>query len=222
MSRRLPRWLLPGPAGWSPRLYEAFFARTGWGRSIRATEQDAIFTALRGGVRSARGAALEIGAGTGAYTAALARCCDVVDVREPSPAMRRYLQRRADRGSWPGVRIAAGELPHDLGLQRRYDIVVCIGVLNYVPQLDAALTAIAAAVRDDGIVVLNTPTAARVAGARYQFVELLGRRRIHRRDRGEVSVAAQRAGLRIEGGPWPAGVTDVYRLRPAPHATADP
>ena len=40
------RWFLAGAQGWSPGLYEAFFARTRWGRSLRTAEQDAIRAAL--------------------------------------------------------------------------------------------------------------------------------------------------------------------------------
>lgn len=220
MRTRGRRWFLAGPQGWSPGLYEAFFARTRWGRSLRTAEQDAIKAALSPYLK-AGSAALEIGPGTGAYTGWLASRCSRVDAREPSPSMRGYLRRRALRENWPGVKIADGALPYDLRLNRTYDAVLAVGVLNYVPDLAAALSAIAHSVGPAGVVVINVPTAARAAGVRYELIELLGRRRIYRRNPADVAHAAQHAGLRIDLGPLRAGVTDVYRLRGQPHE-ADP
>ena len=209
------RWLLAGPWGWSPELYEAFFARTRWGRSLRGAERGTIVAALSPFLE--RGSeALEIGPGTGAYTGWLASCCRRVDAREPSPHMRDYLRRRAQRERWLTVQIADGELPHDLHLHRTYDVVLSVGVLNYVSDLAAALSAVALALRPRGVVVINVPTAARASGARYALIELAGRRRVYRRDVTEVVSAAREAGLRVDAGPCAAGVTDVYRLRRPP------
>lgn len=57
------------------------------------------------------------------------------------------------------------------------------------------------------------PTAERIAGAHYRAIELVGRRRVYRRTHADVDAAARRAGLRIDPGPSPAGVSDLYVLR---------
>jgi hypothetical protein len=78
-------WWLPGPAGWWPRAYEGFFVNTAWGRRLRAQEERVIVPLLRSSVEHGR-RVLEVGAGTGAYTALLLRWGAAVDVYEPSAA----------------------------------------------------------------------------------------------------------------------------------------
>jgi SAM-dependent methyltransferase len=210
---RPDRWLLPDRRGWRPGLYEGFFTRTRWGRSLRRDELATIRVALAGCELRGR-PVLEIGAGTGTYTEVLVRAGALVDVREPSRSMRSYLSRRADRDRWESVSIGDGGLPADLRVHSRFAVVLAIGVLNYLPELAAALTAMARVLETDGVVVVNVPTAERPAGGRYRRIERLGRRRVFCRDRDEVACCARAAGLRVDHGPLPAGVTDVYVLRP--------
>ena len=206
-------WFLDGGRGWSPRLYEGFFSRTRWGRRLRGSEARAIVRALCAhGVAGRR--VLEIGAGTGAYTDLLVRMGAQVQVREPSPAMRSYLRTRARRSRWTSVSIEDGSLPRKLGVSSTFTIVLAIGVVNYVSDLGQALCSMAHALEPGGVVIVNVPTAERPAGARYRALERLGRRRVWCRTRTEVEVAARRAGLRLDGGPREAGVTDLYVLVP--------
>lgn len=216
-ARRAARaWFLDGGSGWSPRLYEGFFTRTAWGRGLRESEAHVVVRALRAcGVTGRH--VLEIGAGTGAYTDLLVRSGAQVEVREPSPAMRAYLRARAHRGGWGSVAIEDGELPGPLAVSSTFAIVLAIGVLNYVPDLEQALRTMADALDPDGVVIVNLPTAERPAGTRYRALEQMGRRRIRCRSRAEVESAARRAGLRLDAGPREAGVTDLYVLRPAHH-----
>jgi SAM-dependent methyltransferase len=207
------RWLQSGPSGWWPRVYEGFFTRTRWGRSLRDVEARPIVEALRAhGVEGRR--VLEIGAGTGAYTDLLVRSGARVEVREPSPSMRRYLARRATREWWDSVEIGSGALPADLAAGSGFAVVLAVGVLNYVAELGEALDALARAVGPDGVIIVNVPTADRRAGSWYRAIEFLGRRRVHCRTRTQVETAARRAGLALDLGHRPAGVTDVYVLRP--------
>lgn len=207
-----------------PRLYEGFFTRTRWGRRLRESEAHPIVRALRAHGVAAR-QVLEIGAGTGAYTDLLVRMGAQVEVREPSPAMRSSLHTRARHRGWTTVRIEDGRLPGPLAVSSTFALVLAIGVLNYVPDLEQALRSMATALEPDGVVIINVPTAERSTGTRYRTLELLGRRRVWCRTRAEVEVAARRAGLRLASEPREAGVTDLYVLRPrrpgAP-APADP
>jgi SAM-dependent methyltransferase len=218
-ARRAARaWFVDGGSGWWPCLYEGFFTRTAWGRRLRETEAHAIVRALRAHGVAGRHV-LEIGAGTGAYTDLLVRSGAQVEVREPSPAMRSYLRARAHRGGWGSVAIEDGELPGPLAVSSTFAIVLAVGVLNYVPDLEQALRTMADALDPDGVVIVNVPTAQRPAGTRYRALEQVGRRRIWCRTRAEIEQAARRAGLRLAAGPHEAGVTDLYILRPcAPSA----
>ncbi|MCZ2812341.1 methyltransferase [Modestobacter sp. VKM Ac-2979] len=72
---------------------------------------------------------LEVGAGCGAMSRYLAEECAVVDALEPVPARAAVAAARlADR---PGARVFTGELA-DLPDEPAYDLVVVIGVLEYV------------------------------------------------------------------------------------------
>ena len=212
-ARAGARWLLPSQRGWSPRLYEGFFTRTRWGRSLRREEAATIGAALLGCELQGR-PVLEIGAGTGTYTDVLVRAGALVEVREPSAAMRSYLSARARREQWTSVRIGDGGLPADLRVSSRFALVLAIGVLNYLPDLGTALTTMARILDRDGAIIVNVPTAERSVGARYRRIELLGGRRVFCRGRNEVESAARHAGLHVAHGPLRAGVTDVYHLRP--------
>ena len=168
-------WFLDRGRGWWPRLYEGFFTRTRWGRRLRESEAHPIVRALRAhGVAGRQ--VLEIGAGTGAYTDLLVRMGALVEIWEPSPAMRSYLPTRARHRGWTSVRIEDGRLPGPLAMSSTFAVVLAVGVLNYVPDLGQALRSMANALEPDGVVITNVPTAERPAGIRYRMLELLGRR----------------------------------------------
>lgn len=120
---------------------------------------------------------LEVGPGTGTYTALFDRRVAAVEAVEPAAAMRGYLRRRAAREAWQHTTITDGQLPGAVPVDGRFDAAVAIGVLNYVPDLRAALDDLAASVRPGGTVVVNVPAG---TARGYARIEALGRRRIHR------------------------------------------
>ena len=72
---------------------------------------------------------LEIGAGCGAITRYVGEQCAVVDALEPVPA--RAAVAAARTAELPGVQVLVGELD-DLPLEASYDVVLVVGVLEYV------------------------------------------------------------------------------------------
>jgi protein-L-isoaspartate O-methyltransferase len=101
---------------------------------------------------------LEIGAGCGAITRYLGETCAVVDALEPVPARAEVARvRTADQ---PNVDVAVGLLA-DVPAQPAYDVVVVIGVLEYVGEGTADLAPyqgfladVAARLVDGGTLVL--------------------------------------------------------------------
>ncbi|WP_018333378.1 class I SAM-dependent methyltransferase [Actinomycetospora chiangmaiensis] len=206
-------WFITSADGWQPRLYETFFAWVPWGRRLRRQETQPISAVLDEYVAPGT-RVLEIGPGTGAYTGLLADAGVAVEVREPSPSMRDFLVRRAARKQWANVVVADGCLPRPLNVEVRHELVIAIGVLNYIDDLGAAFAAMNEALEPHGAIVCNVPTGERAAGARYRFIERLGRRRVYRRTRSEVARTARSCNLEPTAGPIPAGVTDLYVLTP--------
>lgn len=101
---------------------------------------------------------LEIGAGCGAITRYLGETCDVVDALEPVAV--RAAAARARSRDLPGVEVFVGDL-NDVPDEAAYDVIVVIGVLEYVgagtadrsPYLDF-LAKVAARLVDGGTLVL--------------------------------------------------------------------
>lgn len=76
---------------------------------------------------------LEVGPGTGHYTVALARRCAHVTAVEQSPQMVELLQRRIAREGIHNCRVLVGDFART-SLEGDYDVVVLIGVLDYIPE----------------------------------------------------------------------------------------
>jgi SAM-dependent methyltransferase len=72
---------------------------------------------------------LEVGAGCGAITRYLGETCAVVDALEPVPA--RAAAAAARTAELPGVRVFVGEIA-DVPAEPVYDLVIVVGVLEYV------------------------------------------------------------------------------------------
>lgn len=99
---------------------------------------------------------LEVAAGTGLFTAALARSAGHVTATDYSPAMVTELERRVRAEGLSNVTCAQADLyalDHPAG---SFDAVVAANVLHLVPDLPGALAALAAVVKPGGKVI--TPT----------------------------------------------------------------
>jgi SAM-dependent methyltransferase len=206
-------WFLDADASWFPRLYEAFFTHSGWGRRLRAEEHRVIAATLRARLRPGD-RVLEIGSGTGDYTRVLHDAGATVSARDGSPAMVAYLRERLQREHRP-VDVQLGALPDRLNASGSdaagMDGVVAIGVFNY-NQLDGCLRGCAQQLGAEGWLVFNVPSPSR-AGWHYVALEGLVRRRVHLWAPHQVHAATRRADLEVAHGPVPAGVTDLYTCR---------
>lgn len=220
------RWFRPASAYWSPELYERYFTRTRVGRRLRRGDDRIVHAALDR-LLAPEDKVLEIGAGTGHYTLALARRCARVTALDAAPEMAGYLGRRVAREGLENVEVGVARLPDAPGPAGPFDGVVCLGVLGYVADLDAGLRALAARLSPGGWLLVSLPPLT-VEGRLHALVELLGRRRVSLRSPGAAVAAVERAGLSVEAearaGLTAGGITLLLeaRRRGAPAARAEP
>ncbi len=139
---------------------------------------------------------LEVGAGTGNYTVPVARRCARVLALDASAEMVAHLQGRLGGAGLSNVETAHGRLPDALRVTERFDGVLCLGVLNYVGELEASLEALAARLKPGGWMVF-TVAPRTLEGRIHALVEAPMRRRVHLRSPRETVAAAERAGLRV-------------------------
>lgn len=201
------RWARRNWQAWNPRLFEWYFTRTRPGIGMRTQEEAAIWAGVLPRVAPGQRVA-DIGSGTGHYAVSLAtRCASVVAV-EPNPAMRRYLRERLLAGAIGNVAVQPGHLPAGLGLVEPVDGVVCVGVLQYVADLPAALAALTAPLVPGGWIAF-TATPVTLPSRGYAVAERCAQRRIHLRDDAALLAAAEAARLEVHDITTAAGLTRV-------------
>jgi len=177
------------------------------GSGVREQEESGVVAALDSFLEPFHRAA-DVGAGTGHYTSLLARRCASVVAVEPSPPMRQYLRERIRNERLSNVQLVAGRLPGPPVIDQEVDVVVCIGVLQYVPDLRAAVASLSGLVRPGGRVIFSVAPATRGA-LWYACQEHLGRRRVRLRSDAQILEATHGAGLAVESLTTRAGVTRV-------------
>jgi SAM-dependent methyltransferase len=187
-------WFIADTAGWHPELYERWFTWNPMQAALRRREQAAVLAAMDGWPQKSD-RVLEVGCGTGAYTLELARRCGRVVAVDASTDMLGYLDRRLRREGVSNVETRAGTLPDRLPADGAYDGVLAVGVLNYLPDLDGALRALAATLRPGGWAVVTVPLRS-PGGWLYRAGEALTRRRVALRSEAAVRAAAVQVGLR--------------------------
>lgn len=206
-ARRL--WFQSDCDGWTPRLFEWYFTRTKGGKDVRRAEEAGVLAVLDPFLDPAHHAA-DVGAGPGHYTLLLARRCASVVAVDANPSMRAYLRDRLDGDGLTNVQVMCGRLPEQPALDTQVDVVVCIGVLQYVEDLHAAVASLAGIVRPGGRVIFSVTPATRSARGYARQELLLGRRRVWLRTDSEVRAATDRAGLKlVDPMQTHAGVTRV-------------
>lgn len=107
--------------------------------------------AVRGSAR-----VLEVAAGTGLFTEALARSANEVVATDYAPAMVEALERRVRAAGLANVRCETADLyalPYAPG---SFDAVVAANVLHLVPDLEGALAALRRGTKPGGLLVVPT------------------------------------------------------------------
>lgn len=99
---------------------------------------------------------LEVAAGTGIVTAAIARMCDSVVATDYAAAMVQALKKRVHDAGLNNVTCEQADiyaLPYEAG---EFDAVVAANVLHLVPDLPAAIEALRRVVKPGGVLVAPT------------------------------------------------------------------
>jgi 2-polyprenyl-3-methyl-5-hydroxy-6-metoxy-1,4-benzoquinol methylase len=196
LGRARERWFRPPSSYWRPELYERYFTRTPVGALLRRRDDRIVHAALDRLIEPGY-EVLEVGTGTGHYTLPMARRATRVVALDAAPEMVGYLRERVGREGLVNVEVGAGCLPDGLDAAGPFDVVVCLGVLGYVPDLEASLRALAERLRPGGWALVSLPPRT-LEGRLHVAFELAGRRRVSVRSRGEAVAAAHAAGLIVE------------------------
>jgi cyclopropane fatty-acyl-phospholipid synthase-like methyltransferase len=190
------RWFFANHEGWSPELYEWAFTKFPVDVKIREREEQAVFAAIEPSMAS-DSSVLEIGSGTGNYTLPLARSCSEVVAADYSRSMLSYLSGRLSDEALSNVELRLGGFPDGLGMSKRFDAIVSVGVLNYVRNFDLAVRSLAGSLKAGGRAVFTVPMPT-FEGRLYLLTELVTRRRIWLRSQTYTQKVVEAAGLDVE------------------------
>jgi SAM-dependent methyltransferase len=198
-------WFRSNQAGWNPHLFEWYFRRTPIGRSLRAREEEVVIGFLVTVLRPHH-SVLEIGSGTGTYTLVVAsRCAELVAV-DSSPEMLRYLRERCHYANLDNLDLRLGHLPGGLGVSKRFDGVLAVGVLNYVEPLEESLHTLSSILKPGGWAIFNLPLTTSEGRLHALDELLLHRRRINIISVEEMIGLTEGVGLKVQA-TAPAGLS---------------
>jgi SAM-dependent methyltransferase len=101
--------------------------------------------------------ALDAGTGAGFLLPGLAARCREVDAVDLSPVIK-YTQGMLDKRGLHNVRLAQADLVHLPYPDQTFGLVVCLSVIEHIPEPETALKELARALRNDGgVLILGYP-----------------------------------------------------------------
>lgn len=133
-------------------LYESRNPTRRW---LHCTRRDWIAAQLTRLAADRRGAALEVGPGSGVYVPLLARLFDRVTVSDVHDA---YLDAaRALAAGHPNVTVVQDDIRRPALPSASFDVVLCTEVIEHVSESPAALAGMRRLLRPGGVLLLSTP-----------------------------------------------------------------
>jgi len=110
--------------------------------------------------------------------------------------MLEYTEQRIEDEGLTCVSFRPGRLPDQLP-DGPFDLVLAVGVLNYIADLEESLRAIATGLRPGAAAIFTVPLSS-PGGRAYALGELLTRRRVRIYTAEAIRECAARAGLQVE------------------------
>jgi ubiquinone/menaquinone biosynthesis C-methylase UbiE len=162
---------------------------------------------------------LEVAAGTGLVTAAIARAAQEVVATDYAEAMVSALAARVAREGLANVRCEQADLYALRFEPRSFDAVVAANVLHLVPDLPGALAALRRVLKDDGRLVAPTychdeTRLSRLVSRALALTRFPGHRRFDRRG---LERALEGAGFRVVRAETVPGVLPIGYVEAAVH-----
>jgi ubiquinone/menaquinone biosynthesis C-methylase UbiE len=99
---------------------------------------------------------LDAGTGAGFLLPALAARCREVDGVDLSPVIK-YTQEMLDKRGLHNVKLAQADLAHLPYPDQTFDLVVCLSVIEHIPDPDAVLKEMARVLQPNGVLILGYP-----------------------------------------------------------------
>lgn len=155
---------------------------------------------------------LEVGAGTGLVTVPIARAVARLVATDYAEGMLERLRARITTEGLENVEVLARDVAALGFAPERFDAVVCANVLHLVPDMDAALSALRAAVKPSGKLIAPTFCHGQSAKSRWvsRALALAGFPQRRRLTMTTLAAAVERAGFHVVktdliAGPLPIG-----------------
>ncbi len=104
---------------------------------------------------------LDAGTGAGFLLPALASRCREVNGVDLAPVMQ-YTQGMLDKRGIRNVKLAQADLLHLPFPDQAFELVVCLSVIEHIPDPMAAIIEMARVLRDDGVLILGYPLENRI------------------------------------------------------------
>ncbi len=134
--------------------YDRELESSGQGR-LRQAEEARVLDAVDGLGLAPDARVLDWGAGTGRFALSLLRQGHKVLALDLSPAMLAQLERKSKAAELEGLTVQVGGV-EDLGVNPGFDLVLACSVLEYVKDLESAMTRAASFLCPGGVLILTS------------------------------------------------------------------